>query len=451
MKMNLRLFLCFLLLSLFAVEIANTAGEDQMKEIQEGVKFAETITTTLKPIEFVGFLGSAATRAISFVSGTLKFLSLIFSHVGNSESQELLAIKRMYNEMNRRFDVVDNRLNDLSLQIDWTRVSNQYSGIERHINAIYSLLRDIYESPLAFKIQRKEDFIQSMKSTCMLCSIELYNGIMGINKGLSDDIIQTAMATLKNDRPKMQTFMLGLFKLLIQGITNDLAYKKFTHPERDDIIYRRQWEVRLSNLTAKMQRIDEETKSKYHTQAEKDIALFSQTHPINSLPNRNFSENLYNFLVGKYDWRDWLVIVYSGKIWGVPNHINHVCDGYRRYGMYGRDVLIASVDQAKEKINTTIASEIINRVNTTYKYCRTSCRELSGGYGVDCSDHICGTANRNAKEIYLAIPGETRDCRIYASVGVIGSRGDLWYHGKTERLIYKRAPGSDLYSIHLFG
>lgn len=451
MEMNLRLFLCFLLLSLFAVEIANTAGVDQLKEIQEGLKFAETITTVLKPVEFVGFLGSAAAPAISFVSGTLKFLSLIFSHVGNSESQELLAIKRMYNDMDRRFGQIEKRLNDISLQSNWTRVSNQYSGIESHITAISSLLRNIYEKPLALKNIEKEYFIKTMENTCMLCSTELYNGIMGINKGFSDNILQTAMVTSKYDRPMMQTFMIGLFKLLIQGITNELAYRKFVHGEINYVSYRRQWAVRLFNLTAQMQRINEETKSKYHTQAEKDIALFSQTNPINSLPNRNFSENLYNFLVGKYDWRDWLVIVYSGKIWGVHNHINHVCDGYRRYGMYDRDVLIASVDQAKQTINASIASEIINRIKTTYTSCRTSCSTLYGGYGVDCSGSICSTLNRNAEEIYLKIPGETRDCRIYASVGVIGSRGDLWYHGKTGRLVHKRAPGSNLYSIHLFG
>ncbi|CAC5389181.1 unnamed protein product [Mytilus coruscus] len=454
--MNLRIFLCTLLLSLFAVKLSDTAGGTQMKEIQEGLKFAEIIADAMKPIEFVGFLGSAATKAISFVSATLKFLSLIFSHIGNSESQELLAIKRMYNEMNRRFDLVDNRLNDISLQINWTRVSNQYSRIERHITAIDMLLRNIYEKPLALRENGKQDFIHTMENTCMICATELYNGIMGVNKGFSDDILQAAMETSKNDRPTMQTFMLGLFKLLIQGITNELAYQKFVHGETACIIYRKQWKVRLFNITTKMQKINEEIKSKYHEQAEKDIALFSLKYPRKNVPNQLFSENLYQFLVRKYDWRDWLLVVYR-PISGVKNHINHICEGYRRYGMYGRDVLVASVDQAKDAINTTTADEIISRITTTYMTCVQVCTSASNGYGAYvhcisgnyCSE--CSTHNRDVQGVYITIPGETRDCRVYASVGVIDSWVDLWYHGLPERLVHKRTPGSNSYSIHLFG
>lgn len=447
MKMNLRIFLCFLLLSLFAVEIANTAGGDEMKEIQDGLKFAETITTALKPIEFVGFLGRAATPAISFISGTLKFLSLIFSHVGNSESQELLAIKRMYNHMNRRFDLIGKQLNDISLQVNWTRVSNQYSGIESHITAISSLLRNIYENPLALKENGKQDFIHTVENTCMICATELYNGIMGVNKGFSDDILQAAMETSKNDRPKMQTFMLGLFKLLVQGITNELAYHYFVHGENDYEIYRKQWKDRLVNITTKMQKINKEIKSKYHEQAEKDIALYSLKNHRNSMPNQFFSENLYQFLVRKYDWRDWLLVVYK-PISGVNNHINHICEGYRRYGMYGRDVLVASVDQTTDAINTTTADEMISRITTTYITCGEVCHT---GRMSRCIPNVCSTHNRDAQGVYLTIPGETRDCRMYASVGVIGSLVDLWYHGLPKRLVHKRTPGTNSYSIHLFG
>ncbi|VDI17695.1 Hypothetical predicted protein [Mytilus galloprovincialis] len=436
------------------MDIANTAGGDEIKEIQNGLKFANIITNAMKPIEFERFLGIAATEAISFVSATLQFLSLIFSVIDNRESQELLAIKRMYNEMNRRFDLVDNKLNDISLQINWTRVSNQYSGIERHITSIDMLLRNIYEKPFALRENGKQDFIHTMKFTCMLCATELYNGIMGVNKGFSDDILQAAMETSKNDRPKMQTFMLGLFKLLVQGITNELAYHNFVHGDDDYLAYKKQWKGRLVNITAKMHKINDEIKSKYHEQAEKDIALYSLKHPRNIMSNQLFSENLYQCLVRKYDWRDWLLVVYR-PISGVNNHINHICEGYRRYGMYGRDVLVASVDQKKDAINITAADEIISRITTTYTSCAQVCSSGYSGYGSYCSSGIysseCTAHNLDAQGVYLTIPGETRDCRIYASVGVIDSWVDLWYHGLPERLVHKRTPGSNSYSIHLFG
>ncbi|XP_071177623.1 uncharacterized protein [Mytilus edulis] len=436
------------------MELADTAGGDRIQDIQEGLKFGNIITKAMKAIDFERFLGTAATKAVSFVSATLQFLSFIFSHIGNSESPELLAIKRMYNEMNRRFDLVDNRLNDISLQINWTRVSNQYSSIERHITAIDMLLRNIYEKPLALRENGKQDFIHTMENTCLICATELYNGIMGVNKGFSDDILQVAMETSKNDRPKMQTFMLGLLKLLVQGITNELAYHKFFHGENDYKIYRNQWQVRLVNITTKMHNINDEVKSKYHEQAEKDVSLYSLKYPRNNVPNQIFSKNLYQFLVGKYDWRDWLLVVYR-PISGVNNHINHICEGYRRYGMYGRDVLVASVDQAKDAINTTTADDIISSVTTTHTSCFQVCALGYTGYAGSshCSTYRskCLTHNRDAQGVYLTIPEDTRDCRIYASVGVIDSWVDLWHYGLPERLVHKRTPGSNSYSIHLFG
>lgn len=47
--MGFRVYLLSLLLILCAVQITKTASIDELNEIKEGVKFAETMTTAMKP------------------------------------------------------------------------------------------------------------------------------------------------------------------------------------------------------------------------------------------------------------------------------------------------------------------------------------------------------------------------------------------------------------------
>lgn len=152
--------------------------------------------------------------------------------------------------------------------------------------------------------------------------------------------------------------------------------------------------------------------SNYKHQSENDIATFSRNYPRrNSLSNQIFSEKLNDY------------------------HSNHVCDGYVKYGMFDRDVVVASVDQLQQSIYITVARSIVNGVNTTYLRRGYSCG-VGGGYTPkDCHDTY-QWIHRNVKDLYLIFSGETRDCRIYASVGVIYSGYDSLYHGKPERLVH---------------
>lgn len=102
---------------------------------------------------------------------------------------------------------------------------------------------------------------------------------MGVNKGLSDDILQTAMTSLQYNRPQMQTFMVGILKLLVLGLNNELAYRKLKFGDANYMYTKKQWELRLFNVTEKMKKINEVIKSKYEHQSEHDIASFSRNNP----------------------------------------------------------------------------------------------------------------------------------------------------------------------------
>lgn len=441
--MALRLWIPLLLFALFTLGSAETANDNQLlNQIKEDVQFADHLTSTMKPLDFMKFLRTAAPKALSFISATLKFVNLIFSFLGNNESQVLLAIKQVYNEMNRRFDVIDNELLDIKRQLNWTRVSNQFSKTERDITTVYRLFKDIYEGPLAIRASQKSYFVHSFENTCTNCALDLYHGIMGMNKGLSDDILQTAMTSLQYNRPKMQTFMLGLLKLLVLAVNNELAYRKLQFSDANYLYTKRQWETRLHNVTTKMGNTNQIIKTKYHNQAESDITIFSSNYPKRSiLSNQIFSGKLYDFLVKKYDWRDWMVTVYK-PISANQYHSNHVCDGYVKYRINDRDIVVASVDQSQQPINTAVAQSVIDGIKTTYMT-----------YGRDCA-YFCVTVGsknkRNANQVYSTFPRETKDCNIYASVGVIYSGYDPLYHSKPERLVNQSTPGENSYSIYFF-
>lgn len=166
--MRTKLFLPILLLTISTLDSVDTVADNQLNQIKDGLKFATDLTTAMKPLAFTGILGTAATNAISFISTMIKFFSLIFSFLGNNESQELLAIKQLYTEMNRRFDVIDNELLDIRRQLNWTRVSNQFSKTERDIITVTRLFKNIYEGPLAIRNSEKTYFINSFEARAQI-------------------------------------------------------------------------------------------------------------------------------------------------------------------------------------------------------------------------------------------------------------------------------------------
>lgn len=419
-------------------------SDNELNEIKSGLTFADSLVISTQQHTFPTFMTSAASTALGFISGTLKFVGFIISFLGTNESHELLAIKRLYTQVNTRFDAVDVQLSAIQKQIDWSRLKLQFGDLERNIKSESIYLRGIYMSPIASKDIEKEFFLHAWESNCWVCALNLYHGIMGSDAGFSDDILQVAMNTFEYSRPLTQTFMTGLFKLLVISVTNEIAYRSLKHPKVSYLYQERLWEQRLQNVSARMLIFDEKIKNKYHEQAEKDIVNFAKVSQ--TLTNEHFTKKLYDFLVQKYYWRDWLVIVYK-PIRGDAYHNNNVCDGYRKYRTYGRNIAVSSVIQTKKPINTTEAGIIISRVNTEHYYCQDG--PCTTNY--DCSPR-CSTYKDNSIAIFTQqLPIRTKNCSVYASAGVIDSWVDLWYQGLPTRLVHKRTPGSNSYSIHLFG
>lgn len=436
-----KLCLCLLGFGLIS-QLSLAISDNELNEIKSGLSFADSLIASTQQYLFPTFMTGAASAAIGFISGTLKFVGFILSFFGTNESQELLAIKRLYTQVDKRFDAVDIQLSAIQKQIDWSRLKLQFGDLERNIKSDSIYLRSIYQSPIASKESEKDFFIHAWESNCWVCALNLYHGIMGSDVGFSDDILQVAMTTFDNDRPLTQTFMTGLFKLLVLSVTNELAYRSFKYPKASYVYQEDLWKQRLHNVTTRMLKFDEIIKNKYYEQAEKDILNLAKANPTSSLTNERFSKKLYDFLVQKFYWRDWLVIVYN-PISGDANHNNNLCDGYRKYRTYGRNIVVSSVVQSKPPINTTMAASLINSVMNAQPTRYQTCSKAPCTHNYNCIP-ICSTHYIHYNP--MQFPTTQQDCSHYASVGVIYS-GDIWFQGLPKRLVHRH--GS--YSIYLFG
>lgn len=433
------LYLCFLVFGLIS-QSSLAISDNELNEIKSGLSFADSLITSTQQDLFPTFMTGAASPAIGFIPGTLKFVGFILSFLGTNESQELLAIKRLYNQMDKRFDAVDVQLFAIQKRIDWSRLKLQFGDLERNIKSDSIYLRSIYQSPIASKESEKDFFMHAWESNCWVCALNLYHGIMGSDVGFSDDILQVAMTTFEDNRQLSQTFMTGLFKLLVLSVTNELAYRSIKYPTASYLYQEHIWKQRLHNVTTRMMNLDEIIKNKYHKLAERDILNFAKVNPTSLLSNEHFSKKLYDFLVRKFYWRDWLVIVYI-PISGDANHNNNVCDGYRKYRTYGRNIVVSSVVHTRTPINTTEAALIINSLTTSHHTC--SIAPCTHNYNCNL---VCTSHNYDSMHLFSQLPAITKDCSVYSSADVIDS-GDLWYQGLPKRLVHIQRS----YSIHLFG
>ncbi|XP_071155482.1 uncharacterized protein [Mytilus edulis] len=402
--------------------IMGTFGNNQMIQIKSGMSLS--FANTVKTGSFSTFMrASPVTKVFDFIKAIATIVDAVLNIFGTNESPELQEIKKLYQEMSERFNSVDIKLRDLVSQIKWTTTEIQFGPVEQNINSNFEQLQHIYNLPLTLKDIEKKRFMDSFKSTCLNCASNLFRGILGTDTIFTGSILKKAITSFKYDRRKSQNFMIGTLQLLTKAVSAELIYERFEYGENYFQTHQVEWTARMRNVTVLMQSIDQEVVSKWYDQASIDTDDLSVKHY--GLCNQNFSVILYNFLQEKYYWRDWLVIVYN-PIWGIKTHINYVCDGYRKYGVHGRNVAIATVDKSKPSINMKESAEIIMKTGCL------SCYSIQ------------------ADTVYNGIDVKTKTCSLYGSVGAISSNEDVWFQGPSERLIHTPLRYG-IYTVYVFG
>jgi hypothetical protein len=152
---------------------------------------------------------------------------------------------------------------------------------------------------------------------------------------------------------------------------------------------------------------------------------------------------MYDFLRDKYYWRDWLVIVYT-PIRGSHNHIKHACNGFRKYGVYCRNIVLASVNSSKTNFKESKTNNILAGLPYSYftlnRRRRFMCKREAFRKCVSVWHYIY-----NTQHVYDRFPVSAKSqCNPYASSEVIDINADVRYIYTSGRFVHRRTPGENL-------
>ena len=242
-------------------------------------------------------------------------------------------------------------------------------------------------------------------------------------------------------------FMIGLTDLMLRGVSVELSYNRL---KGKSLAFRKErkryWNGIIQSMRKTMAAASRKLKSAkiYRDEMKKDVDKILVNYKKRS--HSEFAEAAYNFLMEKYQWRDWLVISYN-DISGGSKHWQRVCSGYLKFRVQGRNFAIASVPRYRRPIGHSTMKDAANKIINDLKISKTKKTGLFG-WGR-------ATVIKGAEEIFNGAPAEPKTiCRPYAAFGVIRSGSGTVYKAPPNRLLrqhkkYKRYRTKyDVYSVN---
>ncbi|ESP03286.1 hypothetical protein LOTGIDRAFT_237783 [Lottia gigantea] len=429
------------LLVLYVTVTTTKEIRDTASNIQNGLSVAKELGDFVVAKNFTNVIGKLATAVTPFLGIVGPFVSFIMGFFGHSESAELKAIKRLYTEVDNRFDKVDLQFIEVKRLIDWSKIQIQYSDIEQKINAVNQEFENIYKFSIGAVKTTASAFVKNFESDYQNSGSKLYDGIMNEGRVFGDGLFTAIIKYSEYDRGKSQTFMLGLLQLLMKAAKLELTYHQLKGHTAALHDYQNQWRTRFTHIRIKMMSTDNSIVSQYHTQSGKDIDNYLIKHPKNTMNNNDFNNMLYGFLTKKYSWRDWLTITYN-DITGSNVHYVGECGGYLKFRNHGRNVVVASVDRRKGHINMAQAQSVVNNVDSCHP--RTGYRP-----------HKHTVYHRtDSDKAFNSFPSSVRDhCDPYAAKGVISYKSHNGYdvHFKAISSRFKLRSQENCNFVYVFG
>lgn len=402
--------------------------------VQTGLKTAKSFGENLVASNFLNAVKTMASSVSPFLSVFGNILSIISSIIGKqSPSPELLAIKQLFETVNARFDHMEIRFNDIENEIHWDQAIAPILICERQVRTLLKRFQDLFQNPPP-DVEGQRNILLERYMHNSECSDTLYYSIIndtGIQIGYSTNILREGMVHLANDRTKIRNLMISLVGMMYKAATLDLIFVNFRTPQNYNYTVM-QWTKRFEEIQKKMLQIDNEVVSNWYIQSEKDVQKITSGHM--SLSNKDLASFLYHSLSTKYNWRDWLVVVYNPIIGGDAHHVWE-CGGFFKFRYYNRNLLISSVDKSKPPIDKNRAQIEINSLSRI-------CRSFYVYSGRKVSD---------AGAIFNWFPPDVKtQCSPFASAGVIGIGWNVWYQAPDARFILQDIEMCR-YHIHLFG
>ena len=333
---------------LFAIAIiwfGNDAKASDTRGIEDKVKEGTTVATEIikalgddKVSKTFGKIGQIAGKIGQFLGSIGPAISLLSLF---SDTPELTAIKEGFAKMDKKFDKVFNRFDEIDNLIRETSLKTQYVSYEHTILTLSKYLRRMLNAPTTeLAASRKGTFITMYENSDKFATSNVWQGMMG--EGVfSSNIPREAMKFFDNDRKGVQKVMKGTISLILQGVKVELAYEKAIGNDTNYANKRKMLKGMVKRVIRQSKKYDEEVRDKYQDQLKIDVD--KKLKELRDEGHQGFANGLYSFLQQKYDWRTWFVISYN-EIFGSGQHWGGECGGMHSYRQYGRNLRVASFD-----------------------------------------------------------------------------------------------------------
>ena len=263
----------------------------QHSQIKGGFDSATNLFDKMDKLDFGGVTGALVGSVSSFLGAVGPFVGLVLS-LFSGPSPEYRLLKRLFTEVENRFDQVDVQFAALRRQVAFVATQVHFTDLESNINAVQSELNVFSQvtNSAGYKSESQE-FIHIFDRTYESSGIKLYNAI--IHGGLTTGgLFHEFMTHSTYDRKATQRFMFGTLNLLMRASALEMTYAQLKHDPNLEI-KRKNWISYFGQVKNKMIAIDKEVVNNYHNQMVSDVNAFGTLHSKGTLSNSDFTSQLY--------------------------------------------------------------------------------------------------------------------------------------------------------------
>ncbi|XP_061171142.1 uncharacterized protein LOC133180692 [Saccostrea echinata] len=355
--LSLIMKIAFVLLVVASCTVRLSVGDSTMDMINKGIEAGNKIAQLLadqKIEDFGASLGKIAGKVSKYLEAFAPVLGLFQLLLPDDKYNE---IEEGFARMDAKFDQVFNRIDDLGDEQQKISLKTQFGAYERKITLFSKRLDDYLKSVgkseniflETYENKTLDDYLKSVgKSENIFLEtyenktfdenvMQLYMAMMKTHSGpLSDSIPDLVRDFTNENRKDTEMVMKRILHLIIQGAAIEMAYYSLTGDKERYNTTKHDWEERISKLIEHIREIDEDMRFNYMGQVEKDTSVLLAK--MYGRSNRDFADALYKFLSQKYEWREWVVVVFND----VPDNIIKLAKNSFQITLHGKHVIVAS-------------------------------------------------------------------------------------------------------------
>ena len=251
MKLSAPCVCLVLFLAVSAVTSRTVTGDEKAK-INEGIKAAKDLTTTLQTAKRVSTVLQKVTEFLEpWIAGFDIFMQVLNFFLPEEDAL-LEEMKKGFMEVNERLDEIKEGLTEVKGSIDWSVVKVNFQGIEQDIRLLDAKLDEVLQAPDSE--HGKEEYVRVYESQYNAAGLLLWDSIVNNDQVFYENIITAGMKYTNYHGGKMAKFMYGLIALILKSSNIEVSYENFKEHNRDITVI---WQTRINQTIEAVSKADQ--------------------------------------------------------------------------------------------------------------------------------------------------------------------------------------------------